>query len=317
MEMKHTGFFNKFLREEVNLNQTRLERLSQSVDAIEQFLSNNLDGYIETEPQGSYALGTIIKPVDSNKEYDADILIIVEYNETKNPKDYIKDLYQCLKASSRYAEKTHRKTRCVSLEYAGDFHLDIVPCVIRKNNKVYICNYKDDSFEKTDGIGYRDWFNQQNGITNGTLKKVTRLLKYLRDHKKNFTAKSILLTTLIGNTVFSNDEGVDDLPSALKTVSNRINDFLQTNPNMPEISNPVLPQESFNRHWDQTKYANFRRLFNIYNDRINEAYTSTDHNDSIEKWRAVFGDEFGEKRIEKSNKGMTTRVIIPRKPYAR
>ena len=258
--MKHIAFFNKFLREQVNLDQTRIDRLNQSVDAIKQFLSNNLDGYISTEPQGSYALGTIIKPVDSNKEYDADILIIIEYDKTKTPKDYIDDLYQCLKSSRRYAEKTHRRTRCVSLEYVGNFHLDIVPCVVNKNNQTYICNYKEDRFEETDGTSYRDWFNKQNSITNGNLKKVTRLLKYLRDHKKNFTAKSILLTTLIGNTVFSNDEGFEDLPSALKTVCNRINNFLRTNPKMPEISNPVLPQESFNRHWDQTKYENFRRL---------------------------------------------------------
>ena len=141
--MKHIAFFNKFLREQVNLNQTRIDGLNRSVYAIKQFLSNNLDGYISTEPQGSYALGTIIKPVDSNKEYDADILITVEYDETKTPRDYIDDLNQCLKASSLYAEKTHRKTRCASIEYSGDFHLDIVPCIVGKNNQIYICNYKD------------------------------------------------------------------------------------------------------------------------------------------------------------------------------
>lgn len=315
--MKHIAFFNKFLCEQVNLNQTRIDLLNQSVDAIKQFLSNNLDGYISTEPQGSYALGTIIKPVDSNKEYDADILITVEYDETKTPKDYIKDLYQCLKSSSRYAEKTHRRTRCVSLEYVGDFHLDIVPCVVGKNNQIFICNYKDDRFEETDGTGYRDWFNERNRITDGNLKKVTRLLKYLRDHKKNFTAKSILLTTLIGETVVSDDENFEDLPSALKAVSNRIDDLLQANPRMPEINNPVLPQESFNRHWDQKKYRNFRRLFNIYNDKINEAYDSKDHNESVEKWRTLFGDKFGVKRIKDSKNRVAVGAIIPRKPYAR
>ena len=314
--MKHIAFFKEFLSEEVNLNQTRIDRLNQSVDAIEQFLSNNLDGYISTEPQGSCALGTIIKPVDSNKEYDADILITVEYDEIKTPKDYIKDLYQCLKSSSRYAEKTHRQTRCVSLEYKGDFHLDIVPCVVDKNNQIYICNYKNDLFEETDGTGYRDWFNERNSITNGNLKRVTRLLKYLRDHKKNFTAKSILLTTLIGNTVFSNDEGFENLPSALKTVSNRINSRLQDNIKMPEISNPVLPQERLDRHWDQTKYENFRRLFNIYNDRINKAYMSKNNDESIDKWRDIFGEELGEKRKE-SKSERTNDIVIPRKPYAR
>ena len=125
------------------------------------------------------------------------------------------------------------------------------------------------------------------------------------------------MTTLIGETVFNDDEGFKDLPSALKTVSNRINDFLQVNPKMPEISNPVLHQESFNRHWDQTKYENFRRRFNIYNDRINKAYMSTNHNDSIDKWRAIFGEEFGTNRTNDPKNVTAIGAIIPRKPYAR
>ena len=42
------------------------------------------------------------------------------------------------------------------------------------------------------------------------------------------------------------------------TVLTRMNDHLQQNPYFPEIRYPVLPSETFNRHWDQGKYANFR-----------------------------------------------------------
>ena len=79
------------------------------------------------------------------------------------------------------------------VDYAGDFHLDIVPCV-EINGQRHICNSKTNQFEITDGTGYRDWFNGKTQITNGNLKRVTRLLKYMRDHKGNFTAPSILLT---------------------------------------------------------------------------------------------------------------------------
>ena len=96
------------------------------------------------------------------------------------------------------------KTRCVYIDYAGDFHLDLVPC-ITLDEECYICNNKENRFEETDGTGYRDWFNEKTRITNGNLKRVTRLLKFLRDHKGNFSVKSILLTTLIGNSVYPND----------------------------------------------------------------------------------------------------------------
>ena len=50
--MKHMPAFNKFLEKVVNLNQSRLDRLNGHVDAIEAFLLENLDFFIQIEPQG-------------------------------------------------------------------------------------------------------------------------------------------------------------------------------------------------------------------------------------------------------------------------
>lgn len=325
--MKHNRFFDDFLKEEVDLNQSRLDRLNSSVKAVSEYLSQNLSSYVKVERQGSYALKTIIRPAKDGQEYDADLLLYMKYDEDQDPKDYIDDLYKCLGDNKIYSEKARRKTRCVSLNYAGDFHLDIVPCVKGKDDMQYICNKETNEFEPTDGTGYRDWFNDRTKITHGNLKMVTRLLKYMRDHKGNFTAKSILLTTLIGEAVINEDdaENFKSVPDALKTVMNRINDFLQENPQIPNIVNPVMPDEDFTRHWDQTKYAHFRKMFDTYTDKMNDAFDSKDHDDSIERWRSLFGDGFGKKRgggaSGSSRRGVATGGVIttvtPRKPYAR
>ena len=322
--MKHITYFQDFLSEEVNLNKTRLQKLNSSSSAVDTFLSGNLDLYEKTERQGSYGLKTIIKPVGT-REYDADQLLYMTYDEDKEPKDYINNVYDCLKGNDNYKDKVHRRTRCVYIDYAGDFHLDLVPCITQQDwftqeEKYFICNNKENEFELTDGTGYRDWFNEKTKITNGDLKRVTRLLKFLRDHKRNFSVKSILLTTLIGNSVYSSDEwGKDfkDIPTSLKTISNRINNFLQANISMPKICNPVLSTESFTRHWDQDKYSNFREKFNIYNDKINNAFDATDHNTSVKKWREVFGDNFGELKDDNSNKNAAPTVVKAPKLYAR
>ena len=312
--MKHQKYFEDFLTEEVNLNETRLDRLNRSTSAVSDFLSKSLDSYIETERQGSYALRTIIKPVNG-LEYDADILLYMEHDPDKEPRSYISEVYSCLRQNDNYKEKVHRKTRCVYVDYVGDFHLDIVPCIKRGENQ-YICNRKENAFEITDGTGYRDWFNDKTRITDGNLKRVTRLLKYLRDHKGNFSVKSILLTTLIGENVHDYNDYSEDfknIPLALKTISNRLNDFLQDNPYLPEICNPVLLEESFTRHWDQDKYSHFREMFNIYNRKVNEAFEATDHNTSVKKWRELFGDKFGEL---KDRSASSVAVVTPRKLYA-
>lgn len=322
--MKHIPFFQKFISEEVGLNQTRLQKLNSSSAAVDAYLKGNLELFEKTERQGSYGLKTIIKPVGT-REYDADMLLYMTYDEDKEPKDYINDVYNCLKENDNYKDKVHRRTRCVYIDYAGDFHLDLVPCITQQNiwtqeDEYFICNNKENEFELTDGTGYRDWFNEKTRITNGNLKRVTRLLKFLRDHKGNFSVKSILLTTLIGNSVYSSDEyGEDfkDIPIALKTISNRINKFLRDNVLMPDICNPVLSTESFTRHWDQDKYTHFREMFDLYNGKINDAFEETYHNASVKKWRKLFGNNFGELNNENSNIGAAPVIVTPTKPYAR
>lgn len=56
---------------------------------------------------------------------------------------------------------------------------------------------------------------KKNKIVGGNkLKKTTRLLKYLRDHKSNYTVASILLTTLLGNRINGIDQSSGQFPMA-------------------------------------------------------------------------------------------------------
>jgi hypothetical protein len=323
--LRHVGFFDDFLKSEVNLNQSRLDRLSGHVEAIRKFLRENLNDYEKIEPQGSYALRTIIKPVRDGQEYDADILVYMSIDDEKDPKDYINELYNCLAASSTYEDKVHRRTRCVWLDYAGDFHLDMVPCLVKADGSQWICNRKENELEQSDGTGYRDWFNDKSGFTDGNLKRVTRLLKHLRDHKRTFAVKSILLTTLIGQTVYGESDGdnFNSVPDALKTVSNRLDDFLQRNAFMPTIENPVLSGESFTRHWSEENYSNFRNKFHTYRGKIDDAYDTVEHDESVDLWREIFGDAFGVKRGQSSEKSSVNSVsrtssvtVPPRRPWS-
>ena len=278
--------------DEVTLSQPRRRRLNRSTTAVTEFLSRNLNGYQTHERQGSYAHGTIIRPVN-NGEYDADILVFMEFVRGKSPRDYVSGLDDCLRQKGDIADKLDARTRCVSVKYAGGFRLDLVPCIERDGGRV-ICDSENDRFEETDGAGYREWFNQKTNITNGHLKGVVSLLKYLRDHKENFEVPSVLLTTLAGHAVNSNENGkrFRSTPETLRTVSNRINSFLQAVPCRPKVRNPSLRSERFTRHWDQKDYRNLREKFLVYNERINDAYEELDPQESLRKWHILFGERF-------------------------
>lgn len=301
--MKLASYFDAFLKDTVNLNQTRIGRLNNHVDAVKDFLRSS--GYGASvkrfSAQGSWAHKTIIKPLE-NKEFDADLVMFVRPAANWSPKDYVADLYRVFRGSGTYREKTGRNTRCITLDYYGDFHLDVVPCIVRENEGretgYQVCNFRSDDYEVADPEGYTAWLAERNAWTgNNELRKVTRLVKYLRDIKGRFSAKSILLTTLLGNQIIETDQQerdtfFPDVPTGLKTIFGRLDDFLQAYPLMPEIKNPVLPQENFTRHWDQDKYENFRNNINRYRQWIDEAYDEPARQESIRKWRRLFGDDF-------------------------
>ena len=292
---KNNQEFGQFLKDEVELNKSRLDRLETAVGGVNGYLKDNLPGYQTMERQGSYALDTLIKPVDDNDEYDADIQIVMNPNLKWEPKDYVLVINRTLGGNQTYDDKRRLKTRCVTVDYAGDLHLDVVPRVTM-GGKHYVCNRHENKFEETDGNGYREWFNGKNGITGGNLKKVVKLLKYLRDHKNSFTAKSILLTTLAGYMIRESDKGtaaVSTVADTLETVLSRMNDYLQQHPNMPEIKNPVLASENFNRHWDQRRYANFRNRVQSYAQMVRQAKAEPLPEKAIKIWQELFGDSFG------------------------
>ena len=77
---KNNADFGNFLRDHVNINQSRLDGLHDRVKAVTKYLKNNLHGYQGMEPQGSLALRTIIKPVKEYDEFDADIQVVMNPN---------------------------------------------------------------------------------------------------------------------------------------------------------------------------------------------------------------------------------------------
>ena len=303
--MKLIEHFDSFLRDEVNLNQARIDRLEGHVDAVVGFVrSTDSFGTIlrRVLPQGSWQHRTIIKP-HAKKEFDADLALFLDPLDEWNPADYVEQLYQAFRSHGTYCAIVSRKSRCVTVDYSGDFHLDIAPIVSRTflATTHYAQNRTTNEEEQTDPEGYSDWFSEKNAFTqNNMLTKVTRLVKYMRDIKQTFSIRSILLSTLLGNQVKEGSFGDDpaecypDVATSLLTVFGRLDDYLQENETAPDVRNPALWKESFSRHWDERIYANLRNRVAFYRQRIDDAYAEENRLASIAKWRKVFGDSFAE-----------------------
>lgn len=297
--MKLVDHFNTFLEEEVNLNKTRINLLNDSVEAVKSAVKTSDWGprILSFTAHGSWAHGTIIRPL-SGEEFDADLLVIVEPFADWEAKDYVNKLGAFFEGHSTYKDKVRRYSHCVTIEYSGERRIDIAPCIKDRivDGTYEVCNRIANAFELSSPPAYTDWVIGRNAIAGGNdLKKVTRLLKYLRDIKSNFTCPSFLFTTLVGLRILDSDKettAFSDTPTCLKTVVGRLDDWLQGNPSLPVIRNPVLWSEVQSQVWDDTQYSNFRDKVNLYRGWIDDAYNETDRDESIGKWQRVFGDAF-------------------------
>ena len=292
---KNNRQFREFLRNDVNLNQDRLHRLQVSVRDVSRHLNRNLTGYQNIDRQGSYGLDTLVKPVTENDEYDADVQVVMNPNPDWEAKDYLDALQDTLATNHNFADKIRPGNRCITLDYARDFHLDLVPRVTRQGGH-FICNREKNCFEATDGTGYRNWFSEQSRITKVNLKRAVRLLKFVRDRHHNYVAKSILLTTLAGKTIHPSDRGeeaVRTVADTLATVLTRMDGYLQRHATMPDIINPALPSEDFNRHWSEDRYSYFRERVHSHAQIAREALACPSIEESIRIWRRLLGSNFG------------------------
>lgn len=290
--MDTTEAFRIFLENTVNLNDTRVRRIEEADRILSAFIQKSTDFkdiYIETVPQGSFRQKTIIKPVGKHGEFDVDLLIKLKKKEGWNPKDYHSRLAAAFRDSGVYEDitDTEGKTRCVTIDYEGDFHVDLVPGIMLSNG-VNICNKNTDQFELSDGDGYAQWFETQNAVANGHLVPVVRLLKYLRDAKEEFDTKSIILTTIAGMQVLQG-KNYGNVPEALNEILLGIKIFLSKHERAPSVPNPAMPGETFDRHWkgDDVGYKKLKSAIFKYSELAARA-----------QWQELFGDDFGKERGE-------------------
>lgn len=305
--MELASEFDEFLRETVNLDQDRVSSLETSIGAIETFLENSswspsIRGF---HSQGSWAHGTIIKPVDKG-EFDADLLAEVEPVDGWTARDYINELKAAFKKSSRYKLKVRAYSHCVTITYAKEKKIDVAPLIADRQYKgqLEVCNRTADEFEPSEPMQYTEWLVQQNALSGrNSFRKVTRLLKYLRDIKIRFVCPSVLLTTLLANTIYESDKNsmsFGSVPRTLQSLVGRLDDWLQLHRNKPIVPNPFLATEDFAAAWTDAQYESFRTSIHRYRGWIDDAIRATSKEDSVIAWRKLFGEEFAPNVVLKS-----------------
>jgi hypothetical protein len=289
--VKFEDQFEEFLEKTVNLSPGRLALLEQRVEVIEGVLGASSDDdlvVIEARPQGSFAQKTIINPKDDTRGFDADLLVEFEEHGA-HPAELLKAVEGAIKESHHHADLVRRRTRCVTLEYAGEFHLDVVPCV-RQGPIPYIANRQTDGWEPTDPDGLTAWMEEHDARANGHLVPAIRLCKFLRDYKGRPKVKSVVLTLVLAQMVerrLSTD--FTDLPTTLMLLLESLADWASMYPSAPYLAEPTCGAELRVGDMD---WGAFTRQITSLAKRAREAYDEESEEKSLALWRRLFGKRF-------------------------
>lgn len=284
------------MAESLQLDNTRYQLMVQHYEAVKKWIEADelfFKPYkYELYPHGSVRIRTTVKPIGRD-EFDLDIALHLKMDWNRHSPDKIYlELKRRLSEHSLYKEKMELKNRCIRLNYAGDFHMDILPGIQESefdNDKLRVPDRERGLWVSSNPRGYATWF-----LNKANLAKISLLQKALRaenlpsndyDNKKplqravqlikryrdiyfqkddTFKTSSIVLTTIAGQ-YYNGEESI------FLTVENiitqiRINTLI---PSRFKVLNPINSEEDFTDKWENEPryYQAFKQFVtHLYNE---------------------------------------------------
>lgn len=333
------------IAKELEISKTEFDKAVQSYGAVGTYLDNNIPEYdIRVVPQGSFSLGTVIKPITDKDEYDIDLVAIIE-NQFSSARELKNIVGDALKASDRYSDKLKEGKRCWTIEYAdsSQYHMDILPTMkssTYSSNKKLIMTHKesensDYEFRTTNPEAYYEWFTkkmekekkkltEEYAIRNKveivdvpeyevktTLQIAIEILKRYRDikfqHNPEIKPISIILTTLMAE-IYTGEENVYEL---IEKFSRDYTKYLEKDEKGNiVIKNPVNSDENFADKWQvypERKEAFFEFMTQLRNEVVTNKILLEGHQvEQAKVYKTLFGENMMNKVYEK--KANETRV---------
>lgn len=286
MESTKTETLNEIMDElasQLNISNTMEDKAVRAYTTIGEWLEGNGEGEdVVVYPQGSFGLGTVVRPLSgADDDYDIDLVCQLPGMNDASARDIKMLPGKRLKENTLYASKMEPEgKRCWTLDYE-QFHVDILPCTnesamsderIRLTNKDPNTGIYSDKFSNPKG--YKHWFEDRMGTqlneakfryadhcrcsiesvetfrVKTTLQKAVQILKHHRnmmfDGKENKPV-SIILTTLSA-MAYNGEIGVYD---ALMSILMNMDSFIEGVPGQYRITNPANTKENFADRWNE------------------------------------------------------------------
>ena len=246
-------------------------------------------------PQGSFRLGTVVRPTTSS-DFDIDLVFLrslakesITQKELRSQAGKLLRTYLAARGHENGNPRLEEKSRCWTLVYANDrFHMDVLPVIPDPdgdNTAILLSDRGLFQWQHSNPIGYADWFWESMGdaveiaraqlaatlsrdvedvprwLVRTTLQRVVQLLKlhrntFFHNHPQDKPA-SILITTLATHAY----SGESDLYEAYRNIARTLPSHIERRNREFWVPNPAHEEENFADKWntDPARKGHFDR----------------------------------------------------------
>jgi hypothetical protein len=230
----------------------------------------------EIYAQGSMALGTTVAPIKGPHDLDFVLELSLDHR-TVDPMSLIRTLFEFLRKHGTYHPMATLKNRCVRIEYADDFYMDVLPACVNGavgGTCIKVPDCALQGWSDSNPKGYIEWFkkkcrmilirrmmdkaepipDQQAVAEKEILQLVVQLSKRWRDLRyANADPKlapiSVVLTTLAAETYRGERSVSQALTSMLSGVVDLIDQSRRRGEQHLHLCNPSNVAEDLTERW--------------------------------------------------------------------
>jgi len=325
-EIKQLSEILEILCIELEISRSQYEDAKQKYGAVGAWLNAEYSELAESEPeiypQGSFSLGTTVKPL-GQEEFDIDLVCELQNSGYENQSS--------TKMKIRNRLMLEEINRCWRLNYAGNFHMDILPA-IRHRSKCASCILVPDNrlreWKDSNPKGYVEWFENKmleiKKVILKELKEVEDLPDYGPDIKTPLQ-RSVQLLKRHRDFIFRDDDENAPISIVITTLAakayrneaNLYNALLNIIDGMPSqvdyiggfpaVINPTNSNENFAEKWtsDPEKFDYFNEWLMKLRQNLNKILEKRGIDEIGEALGPIFGEEYTKKTIVKYAEKLT------------
>lgn len=290
-------------------------------------------------PQGSFRLGTVVRPIGPRDQYDIDMVskrnIRKEsISQEKLKADHGRDLDAYVESDPEGNPWLEDGKRCWTLGYPADpFHIDVLPAIPDLDggpNAILLTDKELRAWQHSDPIGYAEWFRarmaaefaeQREAVAlaikamdiedvpewrvKTTVQRTVQALKRHRDiyfqRRPDDRPASIIITTLAARAY----RGRGALHEVLADVTARMPSLVELRDGVWWIPNPVQPAENFADRWRD--HPGRPRAFFEWMERASADFRQLAEQPGIDETLRRIGKAFGESSAKAAGAAHGTR----------